>query len=360
MIPFVELSRHRDAVLTAIERVAHSGAFILGAEVEAFEAEFAAFCDVPHCVGVGNGLDALHLTLRGWGIGSGDEVIVPSNTYIATWLAVSCTGAKPVPVEPDAYYNIDPSRIADAITKRTKAIIAVHLYGEPADMVAICEIAKRRSIKVLEDAAQAHGAKLDGKRVGSLGDAAAFSFYPTKNLGALGDGGAVTTGDKVLADRVRLLRNYGSRIKYHNECRGFNSRLDELQSAVLRAKLPYLDQDNEMRRRLAARYDHALGQKSRNSVYHLYVFRSPDRDALVDHLRSCGVETLIHYPVPPHLQPAYGDQRFDAQPIAEDLAQTVVSLPLWPGMSVDQQNSVIDAVLAFHTSGYADAKTQSH
>lgn len=345
--PFFDLRaaswRPRAKVSAAIDRVRSSDTLILGREVSAFEEEFARYCGTAWCVGVGNGLDALHLTLRAWGIGEGDEVIVPSNTYIATWLAVSHCGAQPVPVEPDETHNIDPERIEQAITPRTKAIIAVHLYGLPAQMGPIMEIAARHGLKVLEDAAQAHGAWRGGKRVGALGDAAAFSFYPTKNLGALGDAGAVTTGDSLLAAKVRELRNYGSTFKYHNAVRGFNSRLDELQAAVLRAKLPHLDADNIERRALAERYGEAFGlPRSKDSVFHLYVVRSSYRAALIERLASRGVGTLIHYPIPPHRQPAYAYPI--SLPIAERLADEVLSLPLYPGLTYDAQDVVIDAM----------------
>ena len=263
-VPFLDLraahAEVRDALDAAYRRVVGSGAYVLGAEVEAFEREFAAYCGVGHCVGVGNGLDALHLVLRAYGVGPGDEVVVPSNTFVATWLAATHAGATPVPVEPDpATYNLDPARLEAAITPRTRAIVAVHLYGQPADMDPVREVARRHGLPVVEDAAQAHGARYRGRRAGALGDAAAFSFYPGKNLGGLGDGGAVTTDDAALADRVRVLRNYGSREKYHNEVVGVNSRLDPLQAAFLRAKLPHLDAWNARRAAVAARYLDGLG-----------------------------------------------------------------------------------------------------
>jgi dTDP-4-amino-4,6-dideoxygalactose transaminase len=333
---------HRNAARfhEALERVLQSGRFILGPELEAFEGEFAQYCGARYCVGVGNGLDALHLTLRAWGVGPGDEVVVPSNTYIATWLAVSHSGAKPVPVEPClGTYNLDPDRVEAAINGRTKAIIAVHLYGQPADMEPVRKLASRRGIRVLEDAAQAHGALYRGRRVGSLGDAAAFSFYPSKNLGALGDGGAVTTDDLGLAERLRSLRNYGSSRKSLNELVGFNSRLDELQAAFLRVKLASLDCENELRRCRAV----ALGAALAGSqavlpiapewavpVWHQYVIRHPDRDALRAHLRGVGIETSIHYSIPPHLQQAYAATPLHAAsfPISEKIHREVISLPL--------------------------------
>jgi dTDP-4-amino-4,6-dideoxygalactose transaminase len=352
-VPFYDLKAINCAIASELDaayrRVLKSGWFILGQEVEAFEAEFAAYCGANYCVGVGNGLEALHLTLRAMGIGAGDEVIVPANTYIATWLAVSYAGARPVPVEPDEKTcNLDPGRIEAALTARTKAIIPVHLYGQPADMDAINEVAERFGLKVIEDAAQAHGARYKGRRVGSLGHAAAFSFYPTKNLGALGDGGAVVTSNAALADKVRVLRNYGSRLKYQNEVKGFNSRLDELQAALLRVKLAKLDEWNAQRRQIAAWYSrelqglrdlvlpHAPGWAE--PVWHLYVVRHPRRDALEQHLRAAGVGTLIHYPVPPHQSPAYSELACGPGtfPITERLANEVLSLPMFPGISEEQ------------------------
>lgn len=344
MIPFLDLKpahdELREELRAAFERVLDSGHCILGHEAECFEREFAAYCGARYCVGVGNGLDALHLILRAYGIGEGDEVIVPSNTYIATWLAVSHAGAVPVPVEPDARtYNIDPARLEAAITRRTRAIIAVHLYGQPADMDAINAIAGRHGLKVIEDAAQAHGARYKGRRAGSLGDAAGFSFYPAKNLGAIGDGGAVTTGDEALADRIRLLRNYGSRHKYEHEVPGYNSRLDELQAAFLRVKLARLDEWNERRRHLAAAYLDELDGTGlglpfvpqwASPVWHLFVVRTGARESLRSRLAARGIGTMVHYPVPPHLQPAYAHLNMGpgALPVSEALHQEVMSLPL--------------------------------
>jgi dTDP-4-amino-4,6-dideoxygalactose transaminase len=342
----------------AFERTLNSGQFILGNEVSQFEHEFAAYCQAKHCIGVGNGLDALHLILRGFGIGKGDEVIVPANTYIATWLAVSYAGATPVPVEPDEHtYNIDPERIEAAITINTKAIIAVHLYGQPADMNAINAIAKKFNLKVIEDAAQAHGALYHGKKVGSLGDAAGFSFYPTKNLGALGDGGAVVTNDDELAGRVRLLRNYGSRQKYLNEIQGFNSRLDELQAAFLRVKLPKLDQWNVQRQRVAQLYLQQLATQQNlglptiseriTPVWHVFVIRHPQRDLLQQYLKQASIETLIHYPVPPHLSGAYRQQYPVHLPITERLATEILSLPMSPFLDEIQVQYVIETLSCF-------------
>src|SRR5712692_11762568 len=310
-VPFLDVGQTyfeiKDELDAAYQRVMNSGWYILGEEVNAFENEFAAYCGVKHCVGVGNGLEALQLILRGYGIGTGDEVIAPANTYIATWLAVSNAGAKVVPVEPvEGTYNLDPTRIEAAITPRTKAILPVHLYGQPADMDPINDIARRHGLKVIEDAAQAHGARYRDRRVGSLGDAAGWSFYPTKNLGAYGDAGAVTTDDGELADRVRLLRNYGSKSKYYNEEKGINSRLDELQAALLRVRLKHLDEWNSRRARVAAKYTEALSEtdlmlpgvcEGADPVWHLFVVRSAHRDELQKHLRSAGVTTLVHYPV---------------------------------------------------------------
>ncbi len=359
-LPFLDLkrinARHRDALRAAFDRVLDSGWYILGKEVEAFEAEFATFCGVKHCVGVGNGLEALHLVLRAWGIGDGDEVIVPSNTYIATWLAVTYAGARPVPVEPDPKtFNLDPDRIEAAVTSRTRAILPVHLYGHPADMDPIMEIARRRGLKVLEDAAQAQGARYKGMRAGSLGHAAGFSFYPGKNLGALGDAGAVTTDDLELADKVRVLRNYGSRVKYHNDVAGFNSRLDEIQAALLSVKLKSLDNENESRRQIVTRYDAAFrdlplvrpqAAQWAEHIWHVYVVRVARRDSLLTALKTQGVGTLIHYPVPPHLQPAYRDLGIGvgSLPVAEAMAGDVLSLPLWPEMPQEAQDAVIAAV----------------
>jgi len=360
--PYKELQPQLDA---AYRRVIESGYYILGEEVEAFEEEFAAYCGAKHCIGVGNGLEALHLILRGYGIGAGDEVIVPANTYIATWLAVSYTGATPVPVEPDPRtYNLDPSLTAQAITPQTKAIIPVHLYGQPADMDPIWAIARRYTLKVIEDAAQAHGACYKGQRVGSLGDAAGFSFYPAKNLGALGDAGAVVTNDDTLADTVRVLRNYGSRVKYYNEVQGFNSRLDPLQAAFLRVKLRHLEAWNERRRVVARHYLEGLVHipelilpfvpEWARPVWHVLVVRHPRRDALQRYLHQVGIDTLIHYPIPPHLSEAYRHSgwKSGAFPLTEHIAATVLSLPIGPHLGLDELARVIKAIKQFdaHTT----------
>lgn len=348
-----ELQPELDA---AVLRVAGSGYYILGPELDAFERAYAKFIGVRHCIGVANGLDALHLGLRALGVGPGDEVIVPSFTFVATWLAVTYSGARPVPVEcdPDTC-NLDVARLKAAITGKTKAIIPVHLYGQPADMSAINEIADTRGIPVLEDAAQAHGASFEGRNAGALGRMAAWSFYPGKNLGALGDGGALTTDDDALAAVLRSLRNYGSATKYHHERIGYNSRLDEVQAAILRVKLKSLMEWNERRRRLAARYDRELAGADlirpavidgAEPVWHLYVIRSSRRDALRASLAERGVDTIIHYPIAPHRQEAYaGAFAPDAFPIAQSLADEVLSLPMGPHLTDEMQTQVIEAVL---------------
>jgi dTDP-4-amino-4,6-dideoxygalactose transaminase len=337
---YLELKTELDS---AFQRVMDSGWYIHGEELKAFESEFADYCNVKYCIGVGNGLDALHLILRTMDIGAGDEVIVPSNTFIATWLAVSYAGATPVPVEPDkATYNINPAKIEAAITGKTKAIMPVHLYGQPADMEPIMEIAARYRLKVIEDAAQAHGARYKGMRTGGLGDAAGFSFYPGKNLGAYGDGGAVTTNNPVLAERVLRLRNYGSQNKYSHEIKGYNSRLDELQAAFLRVKLRHLDEWNARRLELADCYRRCLaGSKvllpeipvGFESVFHLFVIQTINRDDLQTRLKAAGIETLIHYPTPPHKQGAYRSMQDYDLPIAESMSREVLSLPMGPHLS---------------------------
>jgi len=350
--PYIELKAELDQ---AYRQVMESGWYNLGREVEAFEREFAAYCGVGHCIGVGNGLDALHLILRAMEIGPGDEVIVPSNTYIASWLAVSYAGATPVPVEPDpATCNLEPALIEAAITPRTKAIMAVHLYGQPADMAPIRTLAASRGLKVIEDAAQAHGARYRGERVGSLGDAAGFSFYPGKNLGAMGDGGAVTTNDAGLAERIRVLRNYGSKVKYQNDEKGYNSRLDELQAAFLRVKLRHLDSWNERRTAVAAQYCRALAQAdlrlpsvlaAAQPVWHLFVVRTGRRELLTQALERHGIGWLIHYPIPPHRQQAYRDEFGAASfPVAEAMAGELLSLPIGPALSADQVELVARVV----------------
>ncbi len=341
-IPFLDLKeinmQHFNEYEKAFDNVMKSGWYILGKEVEAFEKEFAEYCGVKYCIGVGNGLDALHIILRAYGIGKGDEVIVPSNTYIATWLAVSYAGAKVIPVEPDIRtYNLDPKLIEEKITNKTKAIIAVHLYGQPADMDAINTIAKKYNLKVIEDSAQAHGALYKGRKTGSLGDASGFSFYPGKNLGALGDGGAITTNDDELAKRIRILRNYGSEKKYFNEVKGFNSRLDEMQAAFLRVKLRHLDEDNNKRKEIAKNYMENIINENivlpyvpewADPVWHLFVIRSTKRDDLQKYLSENNIQTMIHYPIPPHKQKAYSNMNNLSFPISEQIHEEVLSLPI--------------------------------
>ncbi|MES1980896.1 MAG: DegT/DnrJ/EryC1/StrS family aminotransferase [Pseudomonadota bacterium] len=350
---YLELQPEIDA---AIKRVLDSGWYILGVEVDSFEQEYAAYCEAKHCVGVANGLDALHLALLALGVGTGDEVIVPSNTYIATWLAVSQCGATPVPVEPDAAtFNIDPARMEAAITPRTKVILPVHLYGQPADMDPIMAIARKHGLKVLEDGAQAHGARYKGKRIGAHGDMVAWSFYPGKNLGAFGDGGAITTDDAEIADRIRVLRNYGSRVKYVNEERGFNSRLDPIQAAALRVKLKVLDSWNARRAAVARRYQTELANAGLSlpfvpewaePAWHLYVVQHPQRDALQKKLGDAGIGTLIHYPIPPHLQEAYATMSFvkGQFPVAEHIASYCLSMPMGPHLINEDVARVIAAV----------------
>jgi len=347
-IPFLDLGQTYQELKAeldiAVQRVLNSGWYIQGEELEAFESEFAEYCNAGYCVGVGNGLDALHLILRAYGIGPGDEVIVPAHTFIATWLAVTYAGAKPVPVETgdDAAYTISPERIEAAVTPKTRAIIPVHLYGRPADMTPIMHIAAKHGLKVIEDAAQAHGASYQGRRAGSLGDAAAFSFYPAKNLGAFGDGGAITTADGELAAKLRALRNYGSSAKYVHNMIGLNSRLDPLQAAILRVKLRHLDEWNARRLSLVECYRRNLTETDvllpmmsdgYESVFHLFVIRTCKREILQAGLKEAGIETLIHYPIPPHKQGAYSSMSCLHLPLAEHLASEVLSLPMGPHLS---------------------------
>jgi len=357
-VPFLDVRAAYDELRAeideAVARVLDSGRYILGPEVESFEEQFAAYCAADHCIGVGNGLDALHLALLAVDIRPGDEVIVASNTFIATWLAVSYAGAIPIAVEPDANHNLDASKVEAAISARTRAILPTHLYGQPADLDALLEIARRHGLKLVEDAAQAHGAAYKGRRIGGHGDAVAWSFYPGKNLGTLGDGGAVTTNDPEVAERIRLLRNYGSREKYVHELRGFNSRLDPVQAAVLSVKLRHLDDWNARRAKVAAIYSDALDNASveipsvpewAKPSWHLYVIETDDRDRLAERLRADGIETLIHYPIPPHRQQAYADMTASFE-IADRLASRILSLPIGPHMGLDQAEWVADRVAA--------------
>jgi dTDP-4-amino-4,6-dideoxygalactose transaminase len=364
-VPFLDLgevnARHAGELKAAAARVIDSGRYVLGDELAAFEWEFAGWCGVRHAVGVGNGLDALSLVLRAYrqlgALADGDEVIVPGNTFIASFLAISENRLVPVPVEPDAAtFNIDPACVAAAIGARTRAIMAVHLYGQLADMAALQVLARQHGLLLIEDAAQAHGALRDGRRAGAFGDAAAFSFFPAKNLGALGDGGAVVTGDDVLAQRVAALRNYGSDVKYRHLFQGPNSRLDEMQAAMLRVKLKYLDADVARRRRVAQRYRDGIRHPlirlpqavcGEAHAWHLFVLRCARRDALQRHLHAHGVQTQVHYPVPAHRQPAYPSLRDSRLPLTERLCREVLSLPLGPTLRDDAVERVIEACNAF-------------
>lgn len=360
-IPFYDLSalnaKYRAEILESLAVVFDSGNLILGQQVEAFESEFSDYCGTKYAVGVGNGLDAIYFILMALNIGLGDEVIVPANTYIATWLAVTRTGATVVPVEPDPItFCIDPSLIEEKVTKNTRAILITHLYGKVADVDKIIRVARKYNLDLIEDAAQAHGASIGTQKVGSFGTAAAFSFYPSKNLGALGDGGAVTTDNEELAKKVRLLRNYGSNQKYFNEILGWNSRLDELQAAVLRFKLRNLNAENQQRIEIANIYSDQLGQvlKCRlpktfietEHVWHLFVLQSKHRSYLQSELAKLEIETMIHYPIAPHMQNCYSYLGFKegSFPISEKIHREALSLPLWPGMNNGQIQHVIESV----------------
>ena len=364
-VPFYDLktinARHADALKAAAARVIDSGWYVLGEEVEAFEQEFAGYCGARHAIGVGNGLDALALILRAYRelgrLKEGDEVLVPANTFIATLLAVSQNGLVPVPVEPDPIsFNLDPERAASAIGPRTRAIVAVHLYGQLADMDALAALSRDRGLLLIEDAAQAHGAELDKRKAGSLGEAAAFSFFPTKNLGALGDGGAVVTQDDALARQVVALRNYGSETKYHHRWQGVNSRLDELQAAFLRVKLAFLDEDIARRRRVARGYLEGIRHPdirlpevryASRHAWHLFVVRCDRRDDLQAHLHAAGIQTQVHYPVPLHRQPAYASLHDLSLPLTERLHADVLSLPMSPAMDDALVERVIAACQTF-------------
>ncbi|WVN07896.1 DegT/DnrJ/EryC1/StrS family aminotransferase [Xanthomonas oryzae pv. oryzicola] len=364
-VPFLDVravnARYADELKAAAARVIDSGWYVLGQELAAFEDEFAGYCGTTHAVGVGNGLDALALILRGYRelgvLREGDEIIVPANTFIATFLAISQNHLVLVPVEPDPLtFNLDPVRVEKAIGPRTRAIMAVHLYGQLADMQALQTLAHRYGLLLIEDAAQAHGASAQGRRAGAFGDAAAFSFFPTKNLGALGDGGAVTTSDTRLAERIRALRNYGSEVKYHHLCQGVNSRLDEMQAAFVRVKLGYLEEEIALRRAVAQRYlqgiDHPLIVlptlvAEQQHVWHLFVVRSPQRDALQQHLLQQGIHTQIHYPVPPHRQPAYATLGQACLSLSDRLHQEVLSLPMGPALDDAAVAQVIAACQSF-------------
>ncbi len=363
-VPFLDLKAPHQMLKAELEaafaRVLDSGWYIVGKELESFEAKFAEYCGVEHCIGVGSGLDAIHLLLAAYGIGPGDEVLVPSNTFIATWLAVTRVGAKPVAVEPDQHtYNMDTTGIEAAITPRTAAIIPVHLYGQPADMDAINLISERHKLVVIEDAAQAQGAQYRDRRVAGLCHAAATSFYPGKNLGAVGDGGAVLTNDAAIADKVRELRNYGSKVKYRHERLGYNSRLDELQAALLLVKLKSLDAWNGRRSEIARQYSERIRHPEivvpfvpdwATPVWHLYVVRTSHRDRLQRHLRERQIETMIHYPIPPHRQQCYADMAGLQLPIAERLSVELLSLPIFPSMHAGEVDLVVDAINDFDST----------
>lgn len=371
MIPFLDLkninAQYRQDLIEATTRVIDSGWYIQGNELKAFEADFAAYCGAKHCIGVANGLDALTLTLRAWKelgkLKEDDEVIVPSNTYIASILAITENRLKPVLVEPDEYaYNLCPAKTAAAITSKTKAILAVHLYGQLAPMPELMALADQHGLLVLEDSAQAHGAAINGKKAGSWGHASGFSFYPGKNLGALGDAGAVTTSDTELAQTIRALGNYGSHKKYENLYLGVNSRLDEIQAAMLRVKLKYLGEETARRKEIALAYAHGIDNPAmkqpipvdnstesimESHVFHLYVVRTQQRQALQEHLNATGIQTLIHYPIPPHQQRAYQDWNQQSFPLTEAIHREVLSLPISPVMTDGEVAAVIDACNAF-------------
>ncbi len=362
MIKFLDLKkvneRFRGEMDAAVKRVLDSGWYLLGKEVEQFEADFAAFCGTEHCIGVANGLDALNLIIKAYGFGPGDEIIVPANTYIASILAISENGCTPVLVEPDWTTRlIDVDRIEAAVTARTKAIMVVHLYGRAVEMDKVWEIARKYNLKIIEDSAQAHGAKYKGRRCGSLGDASGFSFYPGKNLGALGDGGAVTTDDGGLAAKIRAIRNYGSDYKYHHLYKGINSRLDEIQAAFLRVKLPHLDEDNAKRRAIAERYIREIHNPlielpvppadPKQHVWHVFAVTCAERDRLQKHLEENGIQTNIHYPTPPHRQGAYAELAGLSLPVSEKMHRDILSLPMAPVLTDEEVATVIATINCF-------------
>lgn len=359
MIPFLDLKkinmRHEKAIQESVSQVLHSGWYILGEQVRIFEKEFATYCGNQYCLGVANGLDALELIIRAYDIGAGDEVIVPSNTYIASILAISANGATPVLVEPERQtYNIDPAKIEEKITDHTKAIMVVHLYGQACDMNPINALAKKYNLKVIEDCAQSHGAIYDGKKAGNLGDAAAFSFYPGKNLGALGDAGAITTNDEELYTKLHALRNYGSHKKYQNLFKGYNSRLDELQAPILKEKLKYLDEDNNYRRRIANYYLNSIHnqhimlpstkEEPESHVWHVFVIQVNDREHFMQYMTDHEIQTIIHYPIPPHKQEAYIEWKEHSYPISEEIHEHIVSLPISPVMPEEHVKKVVEVI----------------
>lgn len=362
MIKFLDLykinEQYRSEIDIAIKRVLDSGWYILGQESEAFEQNFAAYCGAKHCIGVANGLDALNLIIKAYGFGVGDEIIVPANTYIASILAISQNGVTPILVEPDINtYNINPELIEEKITGRTKAIMVVHLYGQVVHMQKIWELAQKYNLKVIEDSAQAHGAVYQGRKTGNLGDASGFSFYPGKNLGCMGDGGAVTTNDEELAKKIRGLRNYGSHKKYEHLYQGINSRLDEIQAAVLDVKLKHLDADNEKRRIIANYYLENIKnpeivlpsvQDREGHIWHLFVVRTKDRDKLKEYLEENGIQCLIHYPVPPHKQQAYKEWNGVNYPITEQIHKEVLSIPISPVISKQEVVEVCSYLNAYN------------
>lgn len=358
MIKFLDLykinERYREEIDKRISKVIDSGWYLLGKEDETFEKNFAEYCGVKHAAGAANGLDALNLIIKAYGFKAGDEIIVPANTYIASILAISENGCTPVLVEPDINtYNINPDLIEEKITENTKAIMVVHLYGQAVQMDKIWELAKKYNLKIIEDSAQAHGAMLNGKRTGNLGDASGFSFYPGKNLGCLGDGGAVTTNDDELAEKIRALRNYGSKVKYHNIYKGINSRLDEIQAAVLDVKLKYLDEDNKKRREIAKYYRENIKNPliilpkacdESAHVWHIFAVRTEERNKFQEYLKDKGIQTLIHYPIPPHKQKCYEEWNNMSFPVSEEIHRTIISLPISPVMTNNDVKLICDCV----------------
>jgi len=350
--------QYQDELEAKALEVLRSGWYVLGPEVEGFEREFADYTGSRHCVGLASGLDALWLAFRVLGIGSGDEVIVQANTYIASVMGITINGATPVFVEPDAFYNMDASRLEALVTERTKAVLVVHLYGQAADMKEILEVCRRHNLRLVEDCAQSHGACFQGKMTGTFGDIGCFSFYPSKNLGAFGDGGAIVTDDEEIARNMRMYRNYGSEKRYYNKVVGANSRLDELQAGLLRVRLKHLPELTAERRRLAGRYSQELRNERLllpqvkpgcDSVWHQYVIRAKEREKLIAYLEQRGIGTIIHYPIPPHLSEAYaylGHGRGE-YPITEEYADTVLSIPMYNGMTDEEQRIVIEALNAF-------------
>ena len=361
MIKFLDLQKINERfgpeIDAAIKRVLDSGWYLLGKEDEKFESDFATFCGVKHCIGCANGLDALNLIIKGYGFGAGDEIIAPANTYIASILAITQNNCTPVLVEPDLKtYNINPDLIEEKITPKTKAIMVVHLYGQAVEMEKIWELAKKYNLKIIEDSAQAHGAIYKGKRTGNLGDASGFSFYPGKNLGCLGDGGCITTNDDELAAKVRAIRNYGSNVKYNNIYKGVNSRLDEIQAAVLAIKCKYLDEDNRKRREIARFYRTEINNPllilpevydENAHVWHIFAVRCKQREKLQKYLEENGIQTLIHYPIPPHKQVCYKEWNDFSYPITEKIHDEILSIPISPVLQQNEVEKVINVLNGF-------------